>query len=408
MNDNEQRHSKEPWEPNYYETGDTRPPKKRSGCLMLLMALVIFLGGIVTAFGMFKVKDATQNRQTALLGFEPEVSATTEPAESTPQPTSESDVRLELSGSPQAPDNVTQAGGMALQDIYTKVIDSVVSISCNTGTGTGVVVSENGYIVTNFHVVEGASVIQVLLNDASTFSARLIGSDAFSDLAVLHIEAQGLTAAEFGDSEAVRVGDAVVAIGDPLGIGLRGTMTDGIISAINRDITTGGRTMNLLQTNAALNNGNSGGPLINCYGQVIGINTIKIGDSMNVNGVEGLGFAIPSVTVKEVVDQLMSQGYVSGRPTLGITGQALSSFDILYYRLPKGIYITDVTDDSDAAAKGIAPGDILLQFNDTRITSAEDLQNALYGCNAGDVVQLVLYRSGQQYGVSVVLDEAKE
>ena len=256
-------------------------------------------------------------------------------------------------------------------------------------------------------MVETATSIEVLLTDGRILPARLVGMDSVSDLAVLDVQATDLTAAEFGDSGSVRVGDAVVAIGDPLGIELRGTMTDGIVSAINRDITTGGRTMTLIQTNAALNSGNSGGPLLNCYGQVIGINTMKIGDYMNASGVEGLGFAIPSTTVKEVVDQLVSQGYVSGRPALGITGQELSSFDMLYYRLPQGIYITAVEQTSDAAAKGIAPGDVLLEFNGTRITSSDTLLNALYSCQAGDTVSVVVYRSGSQYTVDVILGEAQ-
>ena len=412
----------EPWEQSFYQTGSTCPPKSRSGIVAFLLAAVIFLGGIVSALGLLNIRlfrqinDDSQD-EDASVGFS--LDATTgETAESTQTeasgdslPMNSDDVNLQLSTTPEAVENIPQEGGLSLQAIYTKAIDSVVSISCTSdagsSTGTGVVLSRDGYIVTNCHVVEGATQIQVLFTDQRIMTATLVGKDSISDLAVLYVSSSELTPAEFGDSSNLRVGDTVVAIGDPLGVELRGTMTDGIVSAINRDITTDGRTMTLIQTNAALNSGNSGGPLLNCYGQVIGINTMKIGDYMSSAGVEGLGFAIPSTTVKEVVDQLVQQGYVSGRPTIGITGQDISSFDQLYYRLPQGIYITQVDASSDAAAKGITPGDILLQFDGVRITDSNSLKNALYSHNAGDTVTVVIYRSGTQYSVEITLDEAQ-
>ena len=168
-----------------------------------------------------------------------------------------------------------------------------------------------------------------------------------------------------------------------------------------------GRTMTLIQTNAALNSGNSGGPLINCYGQVIGINTMKIGAFTDSAGVEGLGFAIPSSTVKEVAEQLISQGYVSGRPTLGLEGESLSSFDQYYYRLPAGLYITNVDRSSDAAAKGIEEGDILLSVNGANVTTMDALNGAVYNLDVGDTVEVVIYRSGKQYRVSLTVTEDK-
>ena len=216
-----------------------------------------------------------------------------------------------------------------------------------------------------------------------------------------------LDAAEFGDSTSIRVGDSVAAIGDPLGSEFRGTLTNGIVSAINRDVSVGGRTMTLIQTNAAINSGNSGGPLINCYGQVIGINTLKIGDNASYAGVEGLGFAIPSATVKEVVDQLINQGYVSGRPTLGISGEGVSLFYQHYYRMPAGLYIGQIAADSDAAAKGLVIGDILLSVNDTRISSMEELDAVLFNLTPGETVTAIIYRYGPQYQVDLVLSEDK-
>ena len=203
------------------------------------------------------------------------------------------------------------------------------------------------------------------------------------------------------------MGDTVVAIGDPLGVEFRGTYTNGIVSAINRDVDVDGRTMTLIQTNAALNSGNSGGPLINCYGQVIGINTMKIGAFTDDAGVEGIGFAIPSATVKEIVDQLVSQGYVSGRPTLGLEGDSLSSFYQYYYRMPAGLYITHVEPGSDAYAKGIEDGDILMYIGDQRITTMDEMKAAIFDCEVGDTVETIIYRAGQQYKVQLTLTEDK-
>ena len=424
---NEQDWTKEtgpdPWESCSYQTGRTRPPKSRSGLIAVLLAIVIFLGGIASALGilnihLFRQIDQNPEGEDAPVRFSPdsqtETTASTEETagnNTTNSPDTPGNVSVQLHAAPESVENIPQSGGLSLQAIYAGAIDSVVSISCvlpsGTSTGTGVVLTEDGYFVTNAHVVENATTIEILLSDQTKLTAELIGQDAVSDLAVLYAKASGLTPAQFGDSTSLQVGDAVVAIGDPLGVELRGTMTDGIISAINRDITTNGRTMTLIQTNAALNAGNSGGPLLNCYGQVIGINTMKIGDYMSSAGVEGLGFAIPSTTVKEIVDQLVNQGYVSGRPSLGFSGQEISSLDRLYYRLPQGLYITEVDPSSDAAEKGIAPGDVLLQFQGVRITDAETLKNALYSCNAGDTVTVVIYRAGTQHTIRLTLEQTQ-
>ena len=187
----------------------------------------------------------------------------------------------------------------------------------------------------------------------------------------------------------------------------RGSFTDGIVSAINRDISVNGRTMSLIQTNAALNSGNSGGPLINCYGQVVGINTLKIGAFSNEPNVEGLGFAIPSTTVQEIVLQLINQGYVSGRPTMGITGEGVSVFYQRYYRLPAGLYITEVEPDSCSALVGIQYGDILISVDDMRIGSMEDLNTVLYNHQVGDSVNAIIYRAGRQYSVTLTLTESR-
>ena len=424
--DERKNNRRDPWEPGMYETGRTRPPKSHGGLIAILLVVVIFLCGLVSALGVVNIKLFAQLNELSQpeedpLSFINEVNgnapeqtdAPTEAPEKT-MPTLPGQISEEgsfvLNPSPDSVPNVVQEGGLSLQEIYDKNIPSVVSITAQsvrgTSTGTGVIISDSGYIVTNCHVVASGQLIQVRLTDERSFTADLIGADEVSDLAVLRIEADQLIPAEFGDSGVLRVGDSVAAIGDPLGEALRGTLTNGIVSAINRDVTTGGRTLTLIQTNAALNSGNSGGPLINCYGQVIGINTMKIGDYTDIAGVEGLGFAIPSTTVKEIVEQLIIQGYVSGRPTLGLEGEAVSTFYQLYYRMPAGLYITEVAEGSDAHDAGIEPGDILLSIDENRITDATAMKELLYGYEIGDTVTVIIYRGGRQYSLELTLKES--
>ena len=410
------------WDDRYYGTGPTEPPKNRGAMVALLLVLVIFLCGIVSVLGILNIRlfqklNVEEPKQELAISFTTEATEAMEEVQpeiaetQIPKTASAGCSAMDLQSAPQGIDNIPQEGGLSLQEIYTRNISSVVSISCQSSrasaSGTGVVLTADGYLVTNAHVVDGASTIQVLLTDDRSFSARLVGIDAVSDLAVLHIDCTDLTPAQFGDSATLRVGDSVVAIGDPLGVEFRGTYTNGIVSAINRDVEMNGRTMTLIQTNAALNSGNSGGPLINCYGQVIGINTMKIGTFTDNAGVEGLGFAIPSAQVKEIVDQIVDQGYVSGRPTLGISGEALSTFYQHYYRIPAGLFITEVNEGSDADSKGIQEGDIILYVGDDRITSMDELKSALYDCEVGQSVDLILYRRDQQYRVSLTLSEDK-
>ena len=416
------RNHNEPWDPSIYGTGRTKPPKSYGGLVAVLLVIIIFLGGLVSVLGIMNVKLFTQLRDQAQ---KPEESLSVisrvdgQPLETMPldqatapmNPDESSDSRIELSPAPGSVPNIRQEGGLSLQQIYAQNVPSVVSISCTfpggSSTGTGVILSADGYIVTNCHVVEDALSITIDLTDGRSTAATVIGSDAVSDLAVLHIDAADLTPAVFGDSGVLQVGDSVAAIGDPLGRSLRGTFTDGIVSAINRDVTVGGRTMTLIQTNVALNTGNSGGPLLNCYGQVIGINTMKIGNFVDNAGVEGIGFAIPSSTVKLIVDQLIEQGYVSGRPTLGIQGESVSLFYQRYYLMPAGIFITYLDPGSDAARKGIQTDDILMNINGHPISTLEDMNHVLYGCEVGDTVEVVIYRAGKQYLVSLTLAESK-
>ena len=299
-------------------------------------------------------------------------------------------------------------GALSLQEIYRRCIGSVVSIVTVTpsgkASGTGIIMSEDGYVITNHHVIESAQAVSVLTSDNQEYAASVVGSDETSELAVLKVEAEGLQAAEFGDSSVLQVGDSVAAIGDPLGTALRGTMTDGIISAINRDLTVNDRTMSLIQTNAALNNGNSGGPLINCYGQVIGINTMKMSNFYSASAtVEGIGFAIPIDTAKPIIDELIEKGYVSGRPAIGIDGETLPATYRIYYRLPQGIYVTRVYRNSDAAAKGVSEGDIITAINGVSVTTMEQLNRVKNQFTAGQTITLTIYRGGVSSDVEIIL-----
>ena len=423
-------------EPEYRRSTPMRAPRRGrlSGCLVTLLVVLALIGtgyGVVRSIRNFtearlaaaaKPEQTQQTQTTASPEQMAQPPAAQQPQAEQPvaqpemQPEAESAVQpdaptqLPLQAGRQGAENYGSdaEGALSLQQIYAKLIPSVVSISSTvsngTSTGTGIIMSADGYIITNHHVISGAQSISVLTSSDEIYGAVLVGSDEASDLAVLKVEADTLTAAEFGDSDALRVGDLVVAIGDPLGVQLRGTMTDGIISAINRDLTVNDRKMTLIQTNAALNNGNSGGPLINCYGQVIGINTIKMSAYYSSGAsVEGLGFAIPISTAKPIIDVLIENGYVAGRPAIGINGESLPTAFRAYYRLPNGIYLTYVNPESDACAKGLQEGDIITAINDVEVSSVDELNTVKNDFSAGDTVTLTVYRGGKYYLVDVVL-----
>lgn len=405
-----------PWDDGEYGTGRTQPPKSHSGLIAVLLIAVILLTGTITLLGymnirMFREMNRQEDTQDVNICFDSGTATETTAVSGSLMQIDAGQATAPTSPAVVFPPLATEAAGLTLQEIYVKCIPSVVSITSEyrggTSTGTGVILTDDGYIVTNHHVIENGEQITVQLTDDRVCAAWLVGTDKTSDLAVLKIDTDSLTCAEFGNSDLLRVGDSVVAIGDPLGVEYRGTMTDGIVSAINRDVTVDGRTMCLIQTNAALNSGNSGGPLIDCYGQVVGINTLKIGSFVDRAGVEGLGFAIPSSTVKTIVDQLISQGYVSGRPTLGLSGETLSAFYQHYYRLPAGLLITQVESLGPADQAGLLPGDVLVTLGDTAVSDMNTLNAVLSACEIGDTIRATVYRSGKQGTVYLTVEEAK-
>ena len=296
---------------------------------------------------------------------------------------------------------------LSTQEIYARLNPAVVTVMAQLedgmSVGTGVIFTQDGYILTNYHVLEGGSSCTVTLSTDRTYQAFYVAGDAENDLAVLKVDLTDLPAAEFGSSDDLVVGDPVYAIGNPLGVELRGTLTDGIVSAINRDVSVDGRSMTLIQTNAALNSGNSGGPLINAYGQVVGINTIKMTSSYS--NVEGLGFAIPSDTIRLLVNDLLTYGEVQPQPTLGVSvsriGEQLG--DDLW-----GILVQEVVPDSAAEKAGVQVGDFITSANGTSIASSQDLMKIRRECRVGDALTLTLYRDGELMDVTLILQAEDE
>lgn len=296
------------------------------------------------------------------------------------------------------------------QALYEKCIDSVVGVMAmydgvaGYGWGSGIIMTADGYILTNSHVISEADTAVVVLSNGREYEALLVGEDTQSDVAVLKIDVGGskLTPAEFGRSDELSVGDDVVAIGNPLGIEFSGTLTDGIISAINRSVDYNGTKMTLLQTNAAINEGNSGGPLFNMYGQVIGITNMKMVNSSDVT-IEGIGFAIPSATVKQIADQLMAKGRVTGRPGIGITCGQVPEAAAEHYGLAYGLYITAVVPGCDAEAKGIQPGDVLTHINGQAVYTTDDVLSIRDQHSVGDILTFTIFRNGESFDVDVEL-----
>jgi len=273
--------------------------------------------------------------------------------------------------------------------------------------GSGVIVSTDGYVITNHHVIEDADSIYVVLNDGEEVKANVVGSDAMSDLALLKIDYQGLTAVSLGDSDQLRVGNTVYAIGNPTGAKLYGTITCGIVSALNRQITIDQYLMTYIQTDAAINSGNSGGALINSQGQLVGICSAKTmssgydsyGRSIST---EGLGYAIPINNAMAIINELKEHGYIS-RPVLGVKGGFLTSQGAAYYNCPIGFVVNGLTAGGGAEAAGIQEGDLIIALDGQSLTSYAEMSSYLAKCKVGDVVSVRVWRSGETTDINVTL-----
>ncbi|MBO5454064.1 MAG: trypsin-like peptidase domain-containing protein [Clostridia bacterium] len=301
---------------------------------------------------------------------------------------------------------------LTTEEVAAKVGPAVVGVINKTNSinffnqpsessGSGVIINEDGYIVTNFHVIENARELKVILNTGKECEASVIGYDSRSDLAVLKIEEGGLTYASFGDSSYVNVGGRVIAIGNPLGTELMGTVTQGIISAVNRTVTVDDKTLTLLQTDAAINSGNSGGPLVNAYGEVIGINSVK----MSAMGVEGIGFAIPSNEVKTVVDDLIKNGYVTGRLMIGVSGTNITEKLSQYYDLPVGFYVNEVYEGYGAYLAGVQSGDVIIKCDGKKVETVDDINAIRDTHKVGDMMEVVVWRNGKEVTLKIRMME---
>jgi serine protease Do len=333
-----------------------------------------------------------------------------------PQNANDNDRRLSTSEGTPSVVTIAQKAGPAVVGIRTTVQISMERFfkegERSGSEGSGIVLSKDGYILTNYHVVseadpktvrEGQVSLEVFLPDKRQLKAKFIGGDAVNDLAVVKINGKEFNTAKLGDSDKLQVGALAVAIGNPLGMEFAGSVTSGVISALNRVVTVEDRTMKLIQTDAAINPGNSGGALVNGVGEVVGVNTIKIA----VSGVEGLGFAIPINDAKPIVRQLIKYGYVKGRPSLGVSAREISRETAAYYNLPVGILITRVVPGGGADKAGIRRKDILISMAGQRLATLQELNSVKKRYKAGNTVQATVVRGEKTINLKVTFTEER-
>ena len=381
---------REPIETIHYQVSDPEPPKKKKGFAAKFVAVGLvcaIAGGLAGGAGAMALKSSGffGSSTTVYEGSRPTAAVSLANVDGKTVLTAEQIYAANL-------DCVVGVNGDVTTNVWGQTVRNAVS-------GSGFVISSDGYILTNYHVIDGVSDIKVTFADGSSYDAVVVGGEEENDIAVLKIEAAGLHAVTLGDSDALAVGESVYAIGNPLG--LNGTVTAGIISAVDREIQVGSSNMVLLQTDASINPGNSGGALLNEYGQVIGVNSAKISSEDS----EGLGFAIPSNTVGPIVEELIDKGYVSGRPLTGISGRNVSALAAAFYNIPQGILVDQVAPESDAAAKGLAAGDVIIGVDDIRVENISDACTLRDEHKAGDTMKLTFYRQGSTREINIRLME---
>lgn len=386
------------------KSGNGRKVWKGVLCAVLAVALVAGSCGITAAI----VNNQWENRMgTFLDSVEVRFEKLQEQIDAMPD-------QNNIVGYPNIAGTLTHPGAIYQQNVEAVVLISAKVTSTSgifgqttTGvsTGSGFVLTEDGYVVTNHHVVEGAGSVTVTMHDGTEYDAKVVGSDATNDVAVLKItETVQLQAVTIGSSEALSVGDQVVAIGNPLGE-LTSTLTVGYVSAKGRDVTTDGKTINMIQTDAAINSGNSGGPLFNSQGEVVGITTAKYsGSSSSGATIEGIGFAIPIDDVMPLVDDLINYGYINSA-YLGVMVSEMDASTASYYGLPVGAYVQEVTSGNCAEKAGLKAKDIITGLGDYEIGSVSDLTKALRKFKAGDTTTITVFRSGQELQLPITLDE---
>ncbi len=389
--------------------GGNTKTKGRGPVIFLVILVVVFALAAASFAGIYFSNRSSSNAQgeEAVANSGPSLTINSKPA-------TDDETDSEASGEALT---VTQIAKQVRPSVVGIIAYTAQSSIANFGesstassSGSGVIMSSDGYIITNAHVIEGADRVSVVLENEAEYEADIIGSDSKTDLAVIKIDETNLNAAEFGDSSETEVGEDVIAIGNPAGLELAGSITRGIVSAVERPIqsSSSAYTMNCIQTDAAINPGNSGGALVNMYGQVIGINSSKIADV----DYEGIGFAISSNDVQPIVDDLVKYGYVKDRARLGITYQEMSSTYAAYYGVPAGLYVTEVDESVNAYAQGLRAGDIITKIDGTEITDSEVVIDYLKEKSPGDKVKLTVYRysatgNGKTFSLSVTLAEDK-
>jgi len=382
-------------------------PKKRNGILIAVLCIALLVAAIALSAVAFGGKQDEPD----------DFSAFFEEYKDYYKQVEENDItgENEIARAPAAPQlelELRDTEGLeplTLQELYAKCQPGIVGISTYVdekpyGWGSGVIMTSDGYIITNTHVLDGADAVEVVLYDGSVYPALLVGLDAISDIGVLKVDAKGLTAMEFADSDLVKVGDEAIAIGNPLGEEFSGTMTTGIISGISREMSYNKRTMQLLQTNAALNSGNSGGALFNIYGQVVGITNMKMMGSF-LSVVEGVGFAIPTTTVKEMVDAILDDGAVLGRPGIGITAYDLQGATDEH---PDGILVDTVYEGTDAHKQGLQREDIITHIDGKLVTDIAVVLEVVAEKRVGDPVTLTVWRAGETFDLKVKLADQND
>lgn len=394
-------------------------PKKKRRTWLKITALLLALA-IVASLGRALLRSAINGLAAHnASGDSAQPAADASGAASAPESAGEPYQR-ELTPLPETLPTYDSGKTLTAQEVYGINVDAVCGIATEVTTnvfgqtastavvGSGFVLTEDGYVVTNNHVVEGTDNVSVKLHDGSTYPAEVVGGDSLSDVALLKIEAEGLSHVAVGDSDAIAVGEGCIAIGNPLGE-LTFTMTGGYVSALPREINISGKPISMFQTDAAINAGNSGGPLFDMAGNVIGITSAKIsGITGSGASIEGVGFAIPINEALRVVYDLQEYGYVRGRAFLGVTVKELDAATADTYGLPVGPIVQSVVADSCADKAGIAVKDIILAFNERNVKTYTQLMSALNKCSAGDVVTLRIYRAGAELDVTLTLDERPE
>ncbi|MBE6924334.1 MAG: PDZ domain-containing protein [Ruminococcaceae bacterium] len=373
-----------------YQTGKVAAPRTGSPLVAILLVAVVLLCGVITVLSLMNIKLTAALKQEDASALQLQSAAGNGHTTTSQKPLNTPDSFME----PEIPmgnlgTSIPQ-GSLNAQQIYANCIDSVVTVNGRDATGTGVIVASEGYIITNCHVVSGAERLLVTLSDDRQYEASLVGADPVTDLAVVQIHAEDLSTVSFGDSEALQVGDSVCAIG---GAERNDSVTNGTVSAIDSG------AIPLIRTDGSWLFGEVSGPLIDRFGRVVAIQVVLPGAQ------EKTGVAIPISAVRQIVQQLIGQGYVSGRPGLGIDCEPVSERYQHLYDLPAGLYITQVL--SDQAGDSLAAGDILLTLDGQSITTTEELEQALYRFAAGDSASVEIFRDGNRVSVTVTFDEAK-